>query len=46
MLKRAGVDESRISQISGFADHRLKSPSTPLDPTNRRIEILIQANEG
>jgi chemotaxis protein MotB len=46
MLKRAGVDESRISQISGFADHRLKSPSMPLDPTNRRIEILIQANEG
>ena len=44
MLLRAGVDENRVSQISGFADHRLKLPEAPLDPSNRRIEILLQAN--
>jgi chemotaxis protein MotB len=46
MLKAGGVAENRISQISGFADHRLKFPSKPLDPGNRRIEILLQADEG
>lgn len=46
ILKRAGIDESRISQITGFADHRLKLPAKPLDAINRRIEILIQADEG
>jgi chemotaxis protein MotB len=46
MLKRAGVAEDRISQISGYADHRLKFPAKPLDASNRRIEILIQADEG
>jgi chemotaxis protein MotB len=46
MLKRAGVDEGRISQITGFADRRLKLPQQPLDPANRRIEILVQAAEG
>jgi chemotaxis protein MotB len=46
MLKAGGVAEDRISQISGFADHRLKFPNKPLDPSNRRIEILLQSDEG
>jgi chemotaxis protein MotB len=44
MLKRSGVEEGRISQISGFADHRLKFPNKPLDAGNRRIEILLQSD--
>jgi chemotaxis protein MotB len=44
ILKMGGVAEGRISQITGFADHRLKLPKEPLDPTNRRIEILLQAD--
>ncbi|MGV3550694.1 MotB family protein [Rhizobium sp.] len=46
MLTRAGVDQGRVSQISGFADRRLKFPKDPLNPGNRRIEILLQANAG
>ena len=46
MLTRAGVDQDRVSQISGFADHRLKFPKDPLNPGNRRIEILLQADAG
>lgn len=46
MLTRAGIDQARVSQISGFADRRLKFPKDPLDPGNRRIEILLQANAG
>ena len=46
MLKRNGIDEKRFSQISGFADNRLKHPDKPLDEGNRRIEILIQVDGG
>ena len=44
MLIRGGLDEKRVSQVTGFADRRLKVPSDPLADANRRIEILIQAN--
>ena len=46
MLVRSGIREARVSQISGFADHRLKFPKDPLNAGNRRIEILVQANAG
>jgi chemotaxis protein MotB len=46
MLVRGGLDETRISQVSGFADRRLKIPADPLADANRRIEILIQSDGG
>jgi chemotaxis protein MotB len=46
MLMRSGIEEGRVSQISGFADHRLKFEKDPLNPGNRRIEILLQADAG
>ncbi|KQO78967.1 MotB family protein [Rhizobium sp. Leaf262] len=42
MLARGGLDETRIKQLSGFADRRLQSTSDPLDGANRRIEILLE----
>ncbi|MFS8147828.1 MotB family protein [Rhizobium sp. BR 249] len=44
MLVRGGLDEKRISQVSGFADRRLKVTTDPFDAANRRIEILVQAD--
>jgi chemotaxis protein MotB len=46
MLTRGGLDESRVSQISGFADRRLQVPADPDAAANRRIEILVQSDEG
>lgn len=46
MLIRGGLDEKRVSQVSGFADRRPKVPEDPMADVNRRIEILIQATEG
>jgi chemotaxis protein MotB len=46
MLVRGGLDEKRISQVSGFADRRLKVPDDPFNDANRRIEILVQGNQG
>lgn len=46
MLLNGGLSENRVEQVSGFADRRLQVPEDPLADANRRIEILIQANEG
>lgn len=46
MLVRGGIDEKRIMQVSGYADRMLKDSGNPLDPINRRIEILIQGGQG
>ncbi len=42
MLARAGLDEKRITEVSGYADRKLKNPADPFDATNRRIEILLE----
>ena len=46
MLVRGGLDEKRVSQISGFADKRLQVPTYPYAAQNRRIEILLQTEQG
>ncbi|MDO9418245.1 MotB family protein [Pararhizobium sp.] len=46
MLVRGGLDENRVSQVSGFADRRLQVPEDPLAAANRRIEILVQSDKG
>jgi chemotaxis protein MotB len=46
MLVRGGLKEDRVEQVSGYADRRLQVPSDPLADANRRIEILIQAEQG
>ena len=43
MLVRAGMDETRIREVAGFADRDLKDPENPLADTNRRIEIFLEA---
>jgi chemotaxis protein MotB len=45
MLVRAGLDERRVTEVSGFADRKLKEQSDPLAATNRRIEILVETGE-
>ncbi|UCI09219.1 MotB family protein [Mesorhizobium sp. B1-1-8] len=41
MLVRGGVDESRITEVAGFADRQPKIASDPMAAANRRIEILM-----
>lgn len=43
MLVRGGVDESRITEVAGFADRQPKIASDPMAAANRRIEILVTA---
>ena len=44
MLVRAGMDETRIKEVSGFADRQLKVADDPFANVNRRIEILLETN--
>jgi chemotaxis protein MotB len=46
MLVRGGLSEERVVQVSGFADRRPKLPDDPFAAANRRIEILVQADES
>ncbi|WJH38999.1 MotB family protein [Aliirhizobium terrae] len=46
MLVHGGLAEDRVKQVSGFADRRLQIPEDPFADGNRRIEILLQADES
>ena len=40
VLEENGFDETRISQVRGFADQRLLKKDDPTSPSNRRISII------
>jgi chemotaxis protein MotB len=31
-----------VTQVRGFADQRLRNPKDPLDPSNRRISLIVR----
>jgi chemotaxis protein MotB len=41
-LMESGLDETRISQVRGFADQRLLKKDDPTNPSNRRISIIVR----
>lgn len=45
ILTENGLEDSRISQVRGFADQRLLLKDDPANPSNRRISIIVR-NEG
>jgi len=42
LLQQDGVGTGQISQVRGFADQMLRVKNDPLDPTNRRISLIVQ----
>ncbi|MEJ5369922.1 MAG: flagellar motor protein MotB [Bryobacteraceae bacterium] len=45
LLEESGVPPSRIAQIRGFADQKLRNTKDPYDPANRRVSVLVQYRE-
>ena len=45
ILTVSGLDDTRISQVRGFADQRLLLKDDPTNPSNRRISIIVR-NQG
>jgi chemotaxis protein MotB len=42
LLQQDGVGTSQISQVRGYADQLLRVKNDPLDPSNRRISLIVQ----
>ncbi len=42
MQRPGGLRGNQVSQVRGFADQRLRMPSNPLDPSNRRVSLIVQ----
>jgi chemotaxis protein MotB len=42
LMMLQGMREDQVTQVRGFADQRLRKPDTPLDPSNRRISLIVQ----
>jgi chemotaxis protein MotB len=37
-----GIRIDQVTQVRGFADQRLRKKEAPLDPSNRRISLIVQ----
>jgi chemotaxis protein MotB len=42
LMQTSGIRPDQITQVRGFADQRLRKPDVPLDPSNRRISVIVQ----
>jgi chemotaxis protein MotB len=42
LMQQSGLRANQVSQVRGFADQRLRNAKDPLDPSNRRISIIVQ----
>jgi chemotaxis protein MotB len=42
LMQSNGIGEQQVTQVRGYADQRLRKPSDPMDPSNRRISVIVQ----
>jgi chemotaxis protein MotB len=42
LMQENGLRPDQITQVRGFADQRLRKADDPLDPSNRRISLIVQ----
>ncbi len=41
LMQAHGVRADQIKQVRGYADQSLRNPKTPLDPSNRRVSVIV-----
>ena len=41
LMQQSGLKPGQVLQVSGFADHQLRLPGEPDNPSNRRISIIV-----
>jgi len=46
LMQQSGLRPDQVSQVRGFADQRLRTAKDPLDPSNRRVSIIVQYISG
>ncbi|MGH9546771.1 MAG: flagellar motor protein MotB [Terriglobales bacterium] len=42
LMQQDGLGPNQVSQVRGFADQDLRDKDDPLDPSNRRITVIVQ----
>jgi len=42
LMQVNGIGENQVTQVRGFADQRMRKLDAPLDPSNRRISLIVQ----
>jgi chemotaxis protein MotB len=42
LMQQNGIREDQVMQIRGFANQRLRKPDAPLDPSNRRVSLIVE----
>ena len=42
LLQQGGIRPDQVSQVRGYADQSLRVPANPLDPSNRRVSLIVQ----
>jgi chemotaxis protein MotB len=46
LMQQDGVRSDQVTQVRGYADQLLRVKDNPLDPSNRRVTILVQNYNG
>jgi len=42
LMQQNGIRDDQIMQVRGFADQHLRKENDPLDPSNRRVSLIVQ----
>jgi chemotaxis protein MotB len=42
VMQASGLRSNQVSQVRGYADQKLRVPGNPLDPSNRRISLIVE----
>jgi chemotaxis protein MotB len=42
LMQQNGLRSDQVTQVRGYADQRLRMPEAPLDPSNRRVSLIVQ----
>jgi len=42
LMQDSGLRDDQVTQVRGYADQKLRKPGDPLDPSNRRISVIVQ----
>jgi chemotaxis protein MotB len=46
LMQDKGLRNDQVSQVRGYADQRLRKTEDPLNPSNRRISVIVQYLES
>ena len=46
LMQRNGVGSNQVAEVRGYGDQMLRVPSRPLDPSNRRVSLIVKWLDG